>query len=447
MTDQPATASALVVDLYELTMMQAYHLGGIDGRATFDLFVRRLPEHRDFLLVAGLATVLDHLEELRFTAADLEYLASLGQFRDEFLGKLENFRFSGDVVAMPEGSIAFAGEPILQVAAPIIEAQLLETVIMNFIHLQTLIASKAARVVLAAQGRGLVDFGLRRTHGTESGLYGARASHIAGFTATSNVEAGKRFGIPVTGTMAHSYVQALGDETAAFRDFAEAYPETVLLVDTYDTLRGVDRVIALAEKLGGEFRVRAIRLDSGDLARLAAEARSRLDAAGLGRVQIFASGNLDEIGVQELVQGRVPIDGFGIGTRLGTSQDAPNLDIVYKLAQLDDRPLLKLSTDKGTLPGIKQVWREEDRDGIVIGDTLGLAEEDLPGRPLLVPVMEEGRRLAAGDHDLHAARERAADELRRLPEAMRGLEKGIEPYPVTVSGGLKALRDDLAAKA
>jgi nicotinate phosphoribosyltransferase len=447
MTDQPATASALVVDLYELTMMQAYHLGGIDGRATFDLFVRRLPEHRDFLLVAGLATVLDHLEELRFTAADLEYLASLGQFRDEFLGKLEDFRFSGDVVAMPEGSIAFAGEPILQVTAPIIEAQLLETVIMNFIHLQTLIASKAARVVLAAQGRGLVDFGLRRTHGTESGLYGARASHIAGFAATSNVEAGKRFGIPVTGTMAHSYVQALGDETAAFRDFAKAYPETVLLVDTYDTLRGVDRLIALAEKLGGEFRVRAIRLDSGDLAQLAAEARSRLDAAGLGRVQIFASGNLDEIGVQKLVQGGAPIDGFGIGTRLGTSQDAPNLDIVYKLAQLDDRPLLKLSTDKGTLPGIKQVWREEDRDGIVIGDTLGLAEEDLPGRPLLVPVMEEGRRLAAGDHDLHAARERAADELRRLPEAMRGLEKGIEPYPVTVSEGLQALRDDLAAKA
>jgi nicotinate phosphoribosyltransferase len=447
MTDQPATASALVVDLYELTMMQAYHLGGIDGRATFDLFVRRLPEHRDFLLVAGLATVLDHLEELRFTAADLEYLASLGQFRDEFLGKLEDFRFSGDVVAMPEGSIAFAGEPILQVTAPIIEAQLLETVIMNFIHLQTLIASKAARVVLAAQGRGLVDFGLRRTHGTESGLYGARASHIAGFAATSNVEAGKRFGIPVTGTMAHSYVQALGDETAAFRDFAKAYPETVLLVDTYDTLRGVDRLIALAEKLGGEFRVRAIRLDSGDLAQLAAEARSRLDAAGLGRVQIFASGNLDETGVQKLVQGGAPIDGFGIGTRLGTSQDAPNLDIVYKLAQLDDRPLLKLSTDKGTLPGIKQVWREEDRDGIVIGDTLGLAEEDLPGRPLLVPVMEEGRRLAAGDHDLHAARERAADELRRLPEAMRGLEKGIEPYPVTVSEGLQALRDDLAAKA
>jgi nicotinate phosphoribosyltransferase len=447
MTGAPPTTSALVVDLYELTMMQAYHLGGVDGRATFDLFVRRLPEGRDFLLVAGLATVLDHLEATRFTAADLEYLASLGQFRDEFLGRLERFRFSGDVAAMPEGTVAFAGEPILRVTAPIIEAQLLETVIMNLIHLQTLIASKAARVVLAADGRGLVDFGLRRTHGTESGLYGARASHIAGFSSTSNVAAGERFGIPVTGTMAHSYVQALGDEAAAFRSFVEAYPETVLLVDTYDTLRGVDRVITLADELGKEFRVRAIRLDSGDLTQLAAEARRRLDAAGLEKVQIFASGNLDELGVQELVRTGAPIDGFGIGTRLGTSQDAPNLDIVYKLAQLDDRPLLKLSTDKGTLPGIKQVWREEDRDGVVIGDTLGLANEDLPGRPLLVPVMEKGRRLAAGDESLNAVRDRATHELQRLPEAMRRLETGVEPYPVTVSRSLQALRNDLASKA
>jgi nicotinate phosphoribosyltransferase len=438
--------SALTVDLYELTMMQAYHLGGIDGQATFDLFVRRLPEGRDFLLVAGLATVIDHLESVRFTASDLEYLASLGQFRAEFLERLESFRFSGEVAAMPEGSIAFAGEPILRLTAPIIEAQLLETVIMNLIHLQTLIASKAARVVLAAQDRALVDFGLRRTHGTESGLYGARASHIAGFAATSNVEAGKRFGIPVTGTMAHSYVQALGDEAAAFRSFTEAYPETVLLVDTYDTLRGVDRVIALADALGDAFKVRAIRLDSGNLTHLATEARRRLDAARLEGVQIFASGNLDEVGVQQLARSGVPIDGFGIGTRLGTSQDAPNLDIVYKLAQLDDQPLLKLSTDKGTLPGIKQVWREENQDGVVIGDTLGLVDEDLPGRPLLSPVMERGRRLDAGDEGIEAARARAADELRKLPEAMRSLETVIEPYPVEVSVGLKALRDDLASR-
>jgi nicotinate phosphoribosyltransferase len=440
-------APALVIDLYELTMMQAYHLDGIEGRATFDLFVRRLPAGRDFLLVAGLATVLEHLEAIRFTATDLEYLESLGQFRSEFLERLQGLRFSGDVAAMPEGTVAFAGEPILRVTAPIIEAQLLETVLMNLIHLQTLIASKAARVVLAADGRGLVDFGLRRTHGTESGLFGARASRIAGFSATSNVEAGQRFGIPVTGTMAHSYVQAHSDEVEAFRSFVNTYPETVLLVDTYDTLRGVDRVIALADDLGDAFRVRAIRLDSGNLAQLAAEARERLDAAGLEKVQIFASGNLDEAGVQELVRAGAPIDAFGIGTRLGTSEDAPNLDIVYKLAQLDDRPLLKLSTDKGTLPGIKQVWRNEDEDGVVVGDTLGLADEELPGRPLLVPVMEDGLRLAAGDERLDAARNRAADELQRLPDAMRRLDTGLEPYPVVVSERLLSLRDELASHA
>jgi nicotinate phosphoribosyltransferase len=436
-------APALVIDLYELTMMQAYHLDGIEGRATFDLFVRRLPAGRDFLLVAGLATVLEHLEAIRFTATDLEYLESLGQFRSEFLERLQGLRFSGDVAAMPEGTVAFAGEPILRVTAPIIEAQLLETVLMNLIHLQTLIASKAARVVLAADGRGLVDFGLRRTHGTESGLFGARASRIAGFSATSNVEAGQRFGIPVTGTMAHSYVQAHSDEVEAFRSFVNTYPETVLLVDTYDTLRGVDRVIALADDLGDAFRVRAIRLDSGNLAQLAAEARDRLDAAGLEKVQIFASGNLAEAGVQELVRAGAPIDAFGIGTRLGTSEDAPNLDIVYKLAQLDDRPLLKLSTDKGTL----QVWRNEDEDGVVVGDTLGLADEELPGRPLLVPVMEDGLRLAAGDERLDAARNRAADELQRLPDAMRRLDTGLEPYPVVVSERLLSLRDELASHA
>ena len=447
MTTSPRNLSALVVDLYELTMMQAYHLTGIDGWATFDLFVRRLPAGRDFLLVAGLATVLERIEELRFTASDLEYLESLGQFRHDFLDCLEHLRFSGKVAAMPEGTVAFAGEPILRVTAPIIEAQLLETVIMNLIHLQTLIASKAARVVLAADGRGLVDFGLRRTHGTESGLYGARASWIAGFDATSNVEAGKHFGIPVTGTMAHSYVQALADEKEAFRTFVEAFPETVLVVDTYDTLRGVKRVIALAEELGDSFKVRAIRLDSGDLEDLSASARELLDAAGLEKVRIFASGNLDEHGVQMLVRSGAPIDAFGIGTRLGTSEDAPNLDIVYKLAQLDDRPLLKLSTDKATLPGVKQVWREEDGNGVAAKDTVGLAGEDLPGRPLLVPVMEGGRRLAGADESIDAVRERSAGELRRLPPAMRRLETDIEPYPVSVSRKLRALRDELSSKA
>jgi nicotinate phosphoribosyltransferase len=445
MTFAQSSPSALAVDLYELTMMQAYHLNGVEGKSTFDLFVRRLPAGRDFLLVAGLATVLERIEELRFSASDLEYLESLGQFRGKFLDRLEHLRFSGDVAAVPEGTVAFAGEPILRVTAPIIEAQFLETVIMNLIHLQTLIASKAARVVLAADGRGLVDFGLRRTHGTESGLYGARASRIAGFDATSNIEAGDLFGIPVAGTMAHSYVQALDDEAEAFRSFVEIYPETVLLVDTYDTMRGVDRVIKLADELGDGFRVRAIRLDSGDFAALAVEAREKLDAAGLERIQIFASGNLDEVGVRELVQSGAPIDSFGIGTRLGTSEDAPNLDIVYKLAQLDDRPLLKLSTDKGTLPGIKQVWRERNDNGVPVKDTLGLADEDLPGVPLLETVMEGGRRLPEKNDGLETVRDRAAAELRHLPAAMRSLETGFKPYPVTISERLQTLRDKLAS--
>ena len=447
MTTAPQKPSALVVDLYELTMMQAYHLNGVDGQATFDLFVRRLPPNRDFLLVAGLETVLEHLEKLRFTSSDLEYLDSLGHFRTEFLDLLGQLRFSGKAAAMPEGTVAFAGEPILRVTAPIIEAQLLETVIMNLMHLQTLIASKAARVVLAAQGRSLVDFGVRRTHGTESGLYGARASWIAGFSATSNVEAGERFGIPVTGTMAHSYVQALANEEEAFRSCVNVYPETVLLVDTYDTMRGVERVIALAKELGDHFRVRAIRLDSGDLVALATIARKRLDAAGLRNVEIFASGNLDEYGVQKIGLSNAPINAFGIGTRLGTSEDAPNLDIVYKLAQLDDRPLLKLSDDKATLPGVKQVWRNEEDDGTWVGDTVGLADEDLSGRPLLVKVMENGRRLFDRDDVLDVARARAADQLRRLPKAMRSLDPDAEPYPVNVSERLLDLRNELASQA
>jgi nicotinate phosphoribosyltransferase len=442
----PDTASALVVDLYELTMMQAYHRQRMEGRATFDLFVRRLPPGRDFLLVAGLETVLERLEGLQFATSDLEYLASLGLFEKSFLNRLENLRFSGDVIAMNEGTLAFAGEPILRVTAPIIEAQFLETVVMNQIHLQTLLASKAARVVLAAGGRGLMDFGLRRTHGAEAGLYGARAEYIAGFDATSNVLAGKRFGIPVAGTMAHSYIQASGDEATAFRTFAECFPDTILLVDTYDTLRGVERVIALADELGDDFRVRGVRLDSGDLAALAPAVRDRLDAAGLERLKIFASGNLDEHRLLELAAAGAPIDAFGIGTRLGTSQDAPNLDIVYKLAQVDDRPLLKLSTDKKTLPGVKQVWRERDGSRVPVRDVVGLATEDLDGEPLLAPVMVGGKRLSAAEGDLEAARERAAAELRHLPESMRRLEPDAEPYPVVVSYRLRALRDDLASR-
>ncbi len=439
--------SALVVDLYELTMMQAYHSNGVEGRATFDLFVRRLPPGRDFLLTAGLGPALDRIEDLRFTSSDLGYLESLGYFRPTFLEYLADFRFTGDVAAMPEGNTAFAGEPIVRITAPILEAQLLETAVMNQIHHQTLIASKAARVVLAADGRGLLDFGLRRTHGSEAGLFGARAAFVAGFDGTSNLEAGKEFGIPVAGTMAHSYVQAMGDETAAFRSFVGAYPETILLVDTYDTLRGVGRVIDLAEELGDDFRVRGIRLDSGDLTHLAKAVRRMLDDAGLEQLQIFASGNLDELRVQELAHSGAPIDAYGIGTRLGTSEDAPNLDIVYKLAQLDEKPLLKLSTDKASLPGVKQIWRERADDGTPLRDVVGLDGERLPGEPLLAPVMKNGLRIDTKGDDLTAARERAAGELRRLPEPMRKLKPLASPYPVAISDRLEKLRKELATRA
>ncbi len=439
-----ACPSALLVDLYELTMMQAYREHCIDGLATFDLYVRELPPERNFLLTAGLGTVLELLEGLRFSAEDIAFLRSIETFDDGFLDTLVDFRFTGDVDAMPEGTVAFGGEPILRVTAPIVEGQFFETVIVNQIHLQTLLASKAARVVLAAGGRALVDFGLRRMHGVDAGTAGARALWIAGFDATSNVLAGQLFGIPVAGTMAHSFVQCHGSELDAFRNFTTSFPETTLLVDTYETLRGVDTVVELARELGPEFRVGAVRLDSGDLAKLAPETRRKLDAAGLDGVRIFASGNLDEERVQHLVRSGAPIHGFGVGTRLGTSEDVPNLEAVYKLAELDGRPLLKLSTDKATLPGVKQVWRRSGESGLMDGDVIGLAEEEPHGTPLLVPVMREGRRLDSGREELTESRRRAAGELGALPPPLREIEPAAIPYRVEISDLLERSRNALA---
>ncbi len=439
-----ASSAALLVDLYELTMMQAYHACGMDGQvATFDLFVRRLPRTRNFLLAAGAGTVVELLEELRFSPADLEYLASTGLFTDDFLLNLEGFRFTGDVEAVPEGTVVFAPEPILRVTAPLPQAQMVETLVMNQVHLQTMLASKAARIVLAARGRRVVDFGLRRMHGADAGLAGARAYWIAGLSATSNVLAGKTFGIPVTGTMAHSFIQAHDDEMEALERFAKVYPETVLLVDTYDTLAGVDKVIRLARKLGKRCRLKGIRLDSGDLAALAREARRRLDQAGLSGLKIFASGNLDEHRITELMADGAPIDAFGVGTRMGTSADAPSLDMAYKLAELDGRGRLKLTANKDTWPGVKQVWRRHDDDGVPLGDTIGLAQEDLPGTPLLVPVMRRGRRAGPGTEPLDAARERAAAQLARLPEGLRRLEHFEPQYPVGISERLREERREV----
>jgi nicotinate phosphoribosyltransferase len=428
--------SALLVDLYELTMMQAYWAHGIEGRATFDLFVRRLPAARNFLLVAGLETALELLEGLRFTPGDLEYLSRTGLFDQGFLDALERFRFSGDVEAMAEGTVAFAREPLLRLSAPLGEAQFFESLLMNQMHVQTLLASKAARVVLAAGGRQVVDFGMRRMHGVDAAVAGARAYWIAGLDGTSNVLAGQLYGLPIVGTMAHSFVQCHARELDAFRAFAETYPETVLLVDTYDSLQGVERVIELARELGDSFRVRGIRLDSGDLVGLSREARRRLDAAGLPAVKIFASGNLDEYEVAEILVAAAPIDAFGVGTRLGTSEDAPNLDLVYKLAQLDERPLLKLATDKATLPGVKQVWRRVDDRGRFAGDVVGLAGEAFDGLPLLAPVMRRGARVGDQADLLAAARRRAAEQRAALPEAYRSLAPADPPYPVEVSEAL-----------
>jgi nicotinate phosphoribosyltransferase len=427
---------ALLTDLYQFTMLQAYWREGLTGEATFSLFTRRLPRQRNFLLACGLADVLEYLEKLRFSSQSIEFLATLGLFDARFLEWLAELRFTGAVRAVPEGTPIFTGEPILEITAPLPEAQVIETFVMNQVHLQTVLASKAARVVLAADGRRIVDFGVRRMHGADAGIKAARAFRIAGVDATSNVLAGQLYGIPVAGTVAHSYVQAHDDELEAFRAFAELYPETILLVDTYDTLEGVRKVVALAEELGSAFHVTGVRLDSGDLAALAVETRAILDAAGLERVEIFASSGLDEHAIAKIVDRDAPILGFGVGTGMGVAFDAPALDMAYKLTSYAGRGRTKLSTGKAILPGLKQIYRQEE-GSTAVRDVLAQASEALPGRPLLVEVMKNGARQPAGEVDLDAARERACDEIDRLPERVRGIEPANPPYPVEISAGLE----------
>lgn len=435
---------ALFTDLYELTMLQAYFEEGMDEEAAFSLFVRRLPAQRNFLLSCGLEDALRHLESLSFDRPALDYLAGLGIFSDRFLRHLEALRFTGDVYAIAEGTPVFANEPLLEVVAPLPQAQLVETVVMNQIHLQTLLASKAVRVVLAARGRAVVDFGLRRMHGLDAGLKAARAFHIAGVQSTSNVAAGQAYGVPVSGTMAHSYVQAHEDEYRAFRAFARIYPDTVLLVDTYDTAQGVRRVTELARELGEQFQVRAVRLDSGDLAELAKQARRILDRAGLERVQIFASGSLDERAIAQLLRQGAPVDGFGVGTKMGVSEDAPSLDIAYKLVSYGGYGRMKLSTGKPVFPGRKQVFRIEE-GGTAVRDVLAGYDERRPGRPLLSAVMKNGERLSSGA-DLDTIRRYAEAEIAILPERLRELEACDPPYPVEISAALQRAREQLATR-
>jgi len=432
-----APSAALLTDFYQLTMLQAYWREGMTEEAVFSLYFRELPASRNFILACGLDDALHYLETLRFDARALEDLQHLnGSLCDDFLVWLSEFRFRGGVRAVAEGVPVFPGVPLLEVNAPIAEAQLVESFLMNAIHLQSVLATKAARVVAAAEGRPVVDFALRRMHGADAALKGARACYLAGVAATSNVLAGIVYGIPVSGTMAHSYVEAHDRELDAFRGFAELYPGTVLVVDTYDTLEGVRKVVELARELGDEFSVRGIRLDSGNLAQLAREARGLLDAAGLVELEIFASGNLDEYRVAELVASDAPIDGFGVGTRMGVSRDAPELGLAYKLTAYGGRSRLKTSPGKPVLPGPKQVFRVE-QEGCAVRDVVARQQEELPGRPLLEEVMRDGRRLAAGRASLEEARLRSASALAELPPRVRALEPADPPYPVEVSAALR----------
>lgn len=438
--------SALLTDLYQLTMLQSYHEQGMNDTAVFEFFVRRLPPGRNFLVAAGLEQVLQHLERLRFTQDELAWLRSSGRFRDAFIDSLAELRFAGDVDAMSEGTIFFADEPVLRVTAALREAQLVETRIINLLQYQCMIAAKAARSVLAAPGKLLVDFGLRRAHGAEAGLLSARASYIAGFSGTATVLAGALWDIPLFGTMAHSFVQAHEREMDAFASFAHSHPHNcVLLIDTYDTERAAAKVVALARTLAASgVSINAVRIDSGDLAEHARRVRGVLDQGGFPKIRIFASGNLDEYRLQALVASGAPIDGFGIGTRMNTSADEPYLDCAYKLQQYAGAARRKRSEGKATWPGSKQVLRRSQADGRFGGDELTLEGRAGEGEALLQPVMRAGRRLAP-PLAVQSIREHAAAQLSRLPQPLRALE-AAPPYPVTVAEPVRALAQALDVK-
>jgi nicotinate phosphoribosyltransferase len=434
MTEQ----SLLLTDLYELSMLEAYAAHGMAETAVFELFVRKLPPQRGFLMAAGLEQVVEFLETMRFTADELTWLRALGLFSSGFADSLEELRFTGDVDAMPEGTIFFPDEPVLRVTAPLPEAQLVETRLINLVHFQTVIASKAARMVLAAPGKQLVDFGLRRAHGAEAGLLAARASYLAGFAGTATVLAGRDFGIPIVGTMAHSFVQAHDDEATAFERFARVRPKALtLLIDTYDTERGAAIVAGIAPRLAAEgITISAVRLDSGDLAMHARAVRAILDAAGLQSIHIFASGGLDEHSLLALCRGGAPIDGFGVGTSLTTSSDAPALDCAYKLQEYAGHPRRKRSEGKATWPGRKQVYRTYHADGTVAGDVVALTSEAANGEPLLRAAMRDGKRVTDLP-SLAEARLHAAASLARLPDPLRSLEACR--VPVEISLGIREL--------
>ncbi len=434
--------SPLTTDLYELNMIQAYLDRSEDREAVFEFFVRRLPARRGFMLAAGLDDALAYLETLAFSAADIDWLKSTGRFRQNLIDYLAGFRFTGSVHAIPEGTVCFPNEPLIRITAPLPQAQLVETRLINILHFQTLIASKAARMVLAAPGKILSDFGLRTAHGAEAGLFSARASYIAGFAGAANVYAGEVYGIPMVGTMAHSLVQVHGDEAEAFEVFVRARPDgAILLIDTYDTEAGARKVVELAPKLKADgISIRGVRIDSGDLIAMARKVRDILDAGGLRDVIVLVSGGINEDVLKNMMVKRAPIDGFGIGVNLAASVDAPAFDCAYKLQEYAGKPKRKLSEGKATWPGRKQVWRSYDADHHMRNDILSLESDRQPGEQLVVPVMRGGKRLGPAE-TLAVIRERAARDLARLPEPLRRLEQ-VGPYPVKISEALATLADE-----
>jgi nicotinate phosphoribosyltransferase len=434
---------SLFTDFYELTMCASYFDNKNFEQATFDLFIRHLPENRSYFLFTGLEEVLQYLENIKFTTEHLTYLRKQG-FNQNFLDYLSDFKFTGDVWAVPEGTVTFPNVPLIRITAPIIEAQLVETFLLNTVNLQTMIATKASRVVHVAKGKTVIEFGLRREPGIDAGMKVARSSYIAGCQGTSNVLAGMAFGIPVFGTMAHSFVMSYPKEIDAFRAFAKTFPnKSTLLIDTYDNVSGAEKAAVIAKELEAKgFQLGGVRLDSGDLVKTSQKIREILDKQGLGYAKIFASGDLDEYKIQELIEAGARIDAFGVGTKMGTSADRPYLDVIYKLCETmtsngSFSPIMKLSRDKNTLPGRKQVYRFKNTDGCFEKDVIVLDNEKMQGEPLLKQVMKNGK-ITYKLPSLKAIRVNAAENLSKLPERYKALVNA-PLYPVELSNNLHKL--------
>ena len=442
-TDQPRSRE-IMTDLYELTMAASYFEQNMFAPATFSLMVREYPSKRSYLVCAGLDYLLDYLESFHFRPDDLEYLEQTSIFPVKFLQFLETVRFTGEVRAVPEGRIAFRDEPLVEITAPVMQAQLVETFAINSINLSTLVATKASRCYYAAGDRRLVDFSLRRTHGMDAGLIVARSSFIGGFIGSSNVQAGKIYGLPIYGTMAHSYVESFDREIDSFRAFAKSFPDnTILLIDTYDTLAGARKAVTVAREMRqAGHTLRAVRLDSGDMVQLSQQVREIFDESGLPEVKIFASGGFDEFKIQQILSAGAIVDAFGVGTKMGVSADAPYLDMAYKMVMYDTRPVMKLSSGKVSLAGPKQVFRQRDEQGFLKGDLIGLRDEKVAdSESLLETVMQDGKRLLP-PAPLPKIQERFREEFNLLPDTYKNL-RGNPNYPVQITPHLQELQDQV----